>query len=221
LSPLIGRAQLYTPPPFIPQGDDERTHDDVVLPHPPIEQLPAPGPAPGGAPGGGPRQSGCDRKEPSKEGNIYPPGMSTNRDLHKKLPQTGTLGSALNFMNESSDTRDDDPAITKMAAEGGALWYAYLLGKAIPHHDGFLDPMNVHDWTIRDIGKLPADQQQEWCKAQLEELEAPKNRNVYELVDLPAGQKAIKNQWVFDIKSDGRKKAHLVIRLLSDRRPRL
>ncbi len=37
---------------------------------------------------------------------------------------------------ESSDTIENDPAIAKMAAEGGALWYHYLLSKAIPY-DGF------------------------------------------------------------------------------------
>jgi len=29
---------------------------------------------------------------------------------------------------------------------------------------------------------------------------------VFELVDRPRDQKVIKNQWVFDVKSDGRKK---------------
>jgi len=57
---------------------------------------------------------------PSKEGNVYPPGMSTDRDLHKQLPKAGTLGSTPNFSDESSNTLDDDPAIAKMAAEGGA-----------------------------------------------------------------------------------------------------
>jgi len=75
---------------------------------------------------------------------------------------------------ESSDTIENDPAIAKMAAEGGASWYNYLLSKAIPHHDAFPDPMNVHDWTSRDISKLPAKEQQEWHKAQFDELEALK-----------------------------------------------
>jgi len=41
-------------------------------------------------------------------------------------------------------------------------------------------------------------------------LEALKKHNVYELADLPPGHKAIKNCWVFDLKSDGHKKACLV-----------
>ena len=34
--------------------------------------------------------------------------------------------------------------------------------------------------------------------------------NVYELVQRPRGCKVIKNRWVFDVKTDGHKKAHLV-----------
>jgi len=111
---------------------------------------------------------------------------------------------------QSSNTVDGDPGLTaKPGTEGGALW-EYLLSKAIPHHDELPDPMNVREWTHKDIGKLSAKDQRAWCKAQFEELEALKKRNVYELADLPHGQKAIKNRWVFDLKSDGRKKARLV-----------
>jgi len=94
-----------------------------------------------------------------------------------------------------------------MAAEGGASWYAYLLSKAVPD---LPDPLNVREWTSRDIARLDPEQQEQWKAAQLEELEALKKRQVYELADLPPGRKAIKNRWVFDIKSDGRKKARLV-----------
>ena len=41
-------------------------------------------------------------------------------------------------------------------------------------------------------------------------MEALKKCNVYELADLPPGHKAIKNHWVFNLKSDGCKKACLV-----------
>jgi len=47
--------------------------------------------------------------------------------------------------------------------------------------------MYVCDWTDRDISKLLANQQQEWHKAQFEELEALKQQNVYEITDLPPG----------------------------------
>ena len=35
---------------------------------------------------------------------------------------------------------------------------------------------------------------------------------VFELVDHPRDRKVIKNRWVFDVKSDGRKKARLVVK---------
>jgi hypothetical protein len=44
----------------------------------------------------------------------------------------------------------------------------------------------------------------------LEELSALRKRGVYELVDLPKGRCAIKNCWVYNVKSDGRKHSRLV-----------
>jgi hypothetical protein len=50
----------------------------------------------------------------------------------------------------------------------------------------------------------------EWEDACLRELEALKQRKVFELVERPRGRKVIKNRWVFDVKGDGRKRARLV-----------
>jgi hypothetical protein len=63
---------------------------------------------------------------------------------------------------------------------------------------------------FRDIAHLPVQQQAEWKRACRDELEALKKRQVYEIVDLPHGRKAIKNRWVFAIKGDGWKRARLV-----------
>ena len=57
---------------------------------------------------------------------------------------------------------------------------------------------------------MPSDNQKEWKEACHEELDSLRRRKVFKLVDPPKGHKVIKNQWVFDLKSDGRKKAHLV-----------
>ena len=35
-------------------------------------------------------------------------------------------------------------------------------------------------------------------------------QHIFKLTDLPKGRKVIKNRWVFNIKQDGQKKAHLV-----------
>ena len=42
-----------------------------------------------------------------------------------------------------------------------------------------------------------------------DELEALCKHKVYELVDRPKGHKVTKNRWVFDVKTDSRKKARL------------
>ena len=57
---------------------------------------------------------------------------------------------------------------------------------------------------------MPTAQQKEWKAACHEELESLRKRNIFKLTKLPPGRKAIKNRWVFDIKSDGQKKARLV-----------
>ena len=57
---------------------------------------------------------------------------------------------------------------------------------------------------------MPSDKQEEWHKACHKELDSLHKRKVYELVDPLTSQKVIKNQWVFNIKSDGRKQASLV-----------
>ena len=48
-----------------------------------------------------------------------------------------------------------------------------------------------------------------------QELEALCRRQVYDLVECPQGHKVIKNHWVFNIKTDGQKKACLVAKGLS------
>jgi Reverse transcriptase (RNA-dependent DNA polymerase) len=57
---------------------------------------------------------------------------------------------------------------------------------------------------------FPKAAQEEWKIACKEELEALHRRNVFKLTDLPKGHKTIGCRWVFDIKSDGCKKARLV-----------
>jgi len=65
-------------------------------------------------------------------------------------------------------------------------------------------------WGYQDIARLPELEQKEWHDACHRELEALEQRDVFRLVDRPKGRKVIKNRWVFDVKSDGRKRARLV-----------
>ena len=82
--------------------------------------------------------------------------------------------------------------------------------KAIPIQAISAETKPIHKWTYRDILKLPAAAQEEWKAACQHELDILHKHKVYELVDLPKGHKVIDNQWVFDVKPDGCKYAHLV-----------
>ena len=108
------------------------------------------------------------------------------------------------------DSQGTDEA--ELCREGGARLIQHLLSRAIPPEDEGekVSPLNVREWTFRDIVLLPKNEQKEWFNACREELEALRQRDVYDLVDRPKGRKVIKNRWVFDEKPDGRKKARLV-----------
>ena len=58
--------------------------------------------------------------------------------------------------------------------------------------------------------RFPEAAWKEWKTAMLEELESLQKQNVFDLTNLPRGRKSIGCRWVFDIKTDGQKKARLV-----------
>jgi Reverse transcriptase (RNA-dependent DNA polymerase) len=67
--------------------------------------------------------------------------------------------------------------------------------------------------NIRETLTCPA--KEKWMKAMEEEMESMRSNNIWELVDLPEGRKAIGNKWVLKIKrlADGsidRYKTHFV-----------
>jgi Reverse transcriptase (RNA-dependent DNA polymerase) len=62
---------------------------------------------------------------------------------------------------------------------------------------------------------LPKTAQEKWKIACKEELEALHQCNVFKLTDLPKGHKTIGCRWVFNVKSDGHKKARLVAQSFS------
>lgn len=180
---------------YIPSNDREHDHDSDQAPSRPITP-PAPPPpsSPAGTSGGAgeePRQSGHTRTFPKRDGNVYPPGTMKDTNRRHKLDILGS-GPDLSIQATGSGSSDEYPDLAKLATEGGAHWFVYLISKAIS--DGALpDSLDVCDWTIKDLNRLPADEKQAWTKAQLEELEALNRHNVYELADLPPGRKVIKN----------------------------
>jgi len=207
--------------PPIPIRDENHDHDgENDIPPPEVPDVPAEPPL---------RRSGRTRVTPHRPDNVYGDRTPTEiiRDVERqtywkktvegssrtceqppvKLPQPDS-----SMKHDSDDPLDDDEVqLLKLQKEGGVRFILYLVNKAIPRHDNDLpSELNVQNWTFRDILRLPAVKQKEWKDACHEELESLRKRNIYELVKLPPGRKAIKNRWVFAIKSDGRKRARLV-----------
>jgi hypothetical protein len=103
----------------------------------------------------------------------------------------------------------DEERLADLCHEGGVKFCDFLLAHAVPPVADFPDK-SPQDWTFQDIKCLPETQQEEWRQACLEEINALKKRQVFDLVKLPKGRKAIKRRWVFDVKSNGRKRARYV-----------
>ena len=62
----------------------------------------------------------------------------------------------------------------------------------------------------RDIFKLPKNQQQQWLNACTEEMKSMKEREVWDLTDLPPNRKPITGRWVFVKKGDSCIKARFI-----------
>jgi hypothetical protein len=98
-----------------------------------------------------------------------------------------------------------DAHLVKLCRDGGVELQKFLLSKAVSPPAMEKSPK---EWQFQDILKTP--EVNLWKQACVEEMEALKRCKVWEMVERPSGRKVIKNQWVFDVKIDGRKKARLV-----------
>jgi hypothetical protein len=96
-----------------------------------------------------------------------------------------------------------------LTREGGDLLLSYLCLCMIPYAESVNSP-NYQEWLHHNILKLPTDEQSLWWKACKTELSMLNERKVWEVTDHPTDQKIIKNCWIFDVKTDGRKNACLV-----------
>ena len=92
--------------------------------------------------------------------------------------------------------------IVCLAREGGAKHICFLLALRTETH--------VLPKTFKDVAKLLADSKKRWLESCLEELKSLKDRDVYEIVNLPKGRKGVKNHQVFNIKPDGHYRSRLV-----------
>ena len=132
---------------------------------------------------------------------------------------------------EPDSPESEESNLAKLCQEGGAALTSFLITKAEQSHaEHKLDralvfgskhtsyskmqrkpvSSNPKEWTYKDILKLPPSTQPEWQAACEREIETLQNREVFKLVKRPQDRKVIKNRWVFDVKDDGQKRAHLV-----------
>jgi len=109
---------------------------------------------------------------------------------------------ALPLAGESATTAITNHMV-HLAREEGAEHIHFLLAlRATETH--------VLPKTFKDVIKIPADSKKRWLESCLEELKLLKDRDVYEIVDLPKRRKVVKNCWVFNIKPDGHYQSCLV-----------
>ena len=85
------------------------------------------------------------RPEPQMPGNLSSTPIAP--PAHTPMPPT------------TSDSKDD---IERLCCEGGADLAAFLMSKAIPIQAISAETKPIHEWTYRDILKLPAAVQEEW-----------------------------------------------------------
>jgi hypothetical protein len=115
--------------------------------------------------------------------------------------------------SETPSKPSKSAGLTKMVQDEGAGLINFLLRAAVSSADAkekIPEVSKVCEWHYRDLMCLPKAMQEEWKIACKEELEALHQHNVFKLPNLPKGRKTIGYRWVFDVKSDGCKKARLV-----------
>jgi Reverse transcriptase (RNA-dependent DNA polymerase) len=132
------------------------------------------------------------------------PTESSNGDSGSAKTTTSRVPS------EHPSEREVEQNLSALVEQGGVEFLNHLLAKAVSSDSESLDASNVREWSFKDIMRMSPAQQKEWKVACKQELDSLRARDVYDIVDPPPGRKIIKNRWVFDVKSDGRKKARLV-----------
>ena len=118
------------------------------------------------------------------------------------MPGETTLSALSETPQLESEEENKVDDILCLMREGGVEFLDYLLAKAVPLDLESPNTANIHEWTFRDILKMPSASQKEWKQACCKELESLHSYKVFKLVDHPKGHKIIKNRWVFDLKTD-------------------
>jgi hypothetical protein len=137
---------------------------------------------------------------------------SSEEDEDSSDEDAEAVATSLHVKGAGFEAKRRSAAAAKLCREGGLDFVNFMLAQAVgPGPRGSkLPTKSPRDWTFRDLSRLPLSDQEEWRRACLEEIDALTKHDVFELVELPKGRKAIRGQWVFDIKSDGCKCARYV-----------
>jgi Reverse transcriptase (RNA-dependent DNA polymerase) len=176
-----------------------------------------------GPSGSQPRCSSCARQPVVCPDNIY---GNQNPIEFEQMSNQGfqRLMEGISVPSGSSNRPESPPYegkgkkranyLAQIVQEGGAGLINFLLSAIVKPTDGagekLPDVCNVREWHYRDLMRFSEAAWKEWKTACLEELESLQKRSIFKLTDPPKGRKIIGCQWVFDIKSDGQKKARLV-----------
>jgi hypothetical protein len=109
------------------------------------------------------------------------------------------------IIKQAHNTFHDD--LETLVKEGGNKSIHYLLAQAV---DIEKNPRELQYRNILRLKDSNPKSFQEWQTAMEAEIKALNDRDVWELVNLPQNRKPIKCRWVYDIKTDGRKRGRLV-----------
>ena len=117
--------------------------------------------------------------EGEKDHNQSPPDPPVDDNNQESGPEP-IPNTTSDDQNQQIDISEDD--LTRIVKEGGEALINLLLMRASKYDD------NVPQ-QFRDILRLPIEQKDEWIKECKEEIEALRNRHIFDLVDLPKNKK--------------------------------
>ena len=149
------------------------------------------------------RRSGRIPKPVVRSDSAYGTKPATSVDKMKDREWQKTMEPSTSSKHINIATHDD---IEQLIKEGGNKFVNFLLAQMITDK-------NPREMQYRDILRMKdsnPNAYSEWHKAMESEIQALEERKVWELVDLPQDRKPIKCRWVYDVKTDGRKRGRLV-----------
>jgi hypothetical protein len=156
----------------------------------------------------GPRRSSRVPKPVIKYGSIYgdKPAIQIEKEIRSERAwQKAIEPKAKAIIKQAHNTFHDD--LETLVKEGGNKSIHYLLAQAV---DIEKNPRELQYRNILRLKDSNPKSFQEWQTAMEAEIKALNDRNVWELVNLPQNRRPIKCRWVYDIKTDGRKRGQLV-----------